>query len=263
MMALPRVLAPAFAAALVSACSFSPFSEISSSNPQLGGPALQPAALASDGVSPPKNAFASPAQEAVVRKVALSATSMSDPSSKAYKVGPLDVLDVTVFKVPELSKSVQVSETGTINFPLAGEVLVGGRTAREIEQSLAKLLGAKYLQNPQVTVFVKQYNSQRVTVEGAVKKPGVIPMAGGMSLLQAIAQSQGLEPTAETTAVVFRVTSGKRAAAKYDISDIREGKSDDPQLQAGDVIIVPTSDVKEGINTVMKLLPLAMLVPLL
>jgi polysaccharide export outer membrane protein len=207
--------------------------------------------------------LASPAQEAAVRKVALTATSMSDPNSKAYKVGPLDVLEVTVFKVPELSKSVQVSETGTISFPLVGEVAAGGKTAREIEQTLTKLLGSKYLQNPQVTVFVKEYNSQRVTIEGAIKKPGVIPMAGGLSLLQAVAQAQGLETTAETTVVVFRVTNGRRAAAKYDVSSIREGKADDPQLQAGDVIIVPTSDVKEGINTVVKLLPLATLIPLL
>jgi polysaccharide biosynthesis/export protein len=262
MMALPRLLAPAFAAALVSACGVSSISELSPAKPQLGGPVSQPTAPAANGGGAQKT-LASPEQEAAVRKIALSATSMSDPSSKAYKVGPLDVLEVTVFKVPELSKSVQVSESGTINFPLVGEVAAGGRTAREIEQSLTKSLGTKYLQNPQVTVFVKEYNSQRVTIEGAVKKPGVFPMAGGMSLLQAIAHAQGLEATAETAAVVFRVTNGKRAAAKYDISDIREGKSDDPQLQAGDVVIVPTSDVKEGVNTVMRFLPLATLIPLL
>jgi polysaccharide export outer membrane protein len=247
---------------LVSACGVFSASDVSSGKTELAGPASQPAAPAS-GSAGVQNALGTSAQEAAVRKVALSATSMSDPSSKAYKVGPLDVLDVTVFKVPELSKSVQVSEAGTISFPLVGEVAAGGKTAREIEQSLTKLLASKYLQNPQVTVFVKEYNSQRVTIEGAVKKPGVLPMAGGLSLLQAIAQAQGLDTVAETTVVIFRVTNGKRTAAKYDISSIREGKSDDPQLQAGDVIIVPTSDVKEGINTVVKFLPLATIIPLL
>ena len=249
-----------FAAALVSACGGYSLSELSSGKTQLSGSGAQ-APASNSGVAP--SALASPEQEAAVRKVALSATSLSDPSSKAYKVGPLDVLDVTVFKVPDLSKSVQVSENGTISFPLVGEVQAGGKTAREIEQSLTKLLGAKYLRNPQVTVFVKEYNSQRVTIEGAVKKPGVIPMVGGLSLLQAVAQAQGLETTAETSALVFRVTNGKRAAAKYDISDIRDGKADDPQLQAGDVIIVPTSDMKEGFNTVLRVLPLATLIPLL
>ena len=188
---------------------------------------------------------------------------MTDPKSTGYKIGPLDVLEVTVYKVPDLSKSVQVSDTGTINYPLAGEMQAGGKTAREVEHELTKAFATKYLQNPQITVFVKEYNSQRVTVEGAVKKPGVVPIAGGMSLLQAIAQAQGLEQTAESTAVVFRTVNGKRSAAKYDIEDIRQGKADDPPLQAGDVVIVPASDMKEGINTLVKFLPLAMLIPLL
>ncbi|MGO9547577.1 MAG: polysaccharide biosynthesis/export family protein [Rhodomicrobium sp.] len=259
MMALPRLLAPALAAALVSACGGSSVNEFASDKPQLAGPAPQSAAST---VPLTEKAAGSREQEAV-RKVALSVTAVSDPGSKAYKVGPLDVLEVTVFKVPELSRSVQVSEAGTINFPLIGEIQAGGKPAREIERELTKALGVKYLQNPQVTVFVKEYNSQRVTVEGAVKKPGVLPMAGGMSLLQAIAQSQGLEATAETNAVLFRTANGKRSVAKYDITAIRQGNADDPQLQAGDVIIVPTSDVKEGVNTVVKFLPLAMMIPLL
>ena len=109
------------------------------------------------------------------------------------------MLEVTVFKVPDLSKVVQVSEAGTINYPLIGELEAGGKTAREIEQDLTKLLGTKYLQNPQIGVFVKEYNSQRVTVEGAVKKPGVYPIVGGMSLLQAVATAGGFESNAEDT----------------------------------------------------------------
>jgi polysaccharide export outer membrane protein len=66
--------------------------------------------------------------------------------------------------VPELSKVVQVSENGTLNLPLVGEISVAGYTARDVENKLATLLGEKYLQKPQVTVFVKEYNSQRVTV---------------------------------------------------------------------------------------------------
>ncbi|MGO8952295.1 MAG: polysaccharide biosynthesis/export family protein, partial [Rhodomicrobium sp.] len=104
---------------------------------------------------------------------------------------------------------------------------------------------------------------QRITVEGAVKKPGVVPMAGGVSLLQAIAQSGGLDEVAESTAVVFRMANGKRLAVKYDIADIRAGRAEDPQLQSGDVVIVPTSDVKQGINMVVKFLPLATIIPLL
>ncbi len=200
-------------------------------------------------------------QEAL-KKVA-QFTSVADPNSKAYKVGPRDVLEITVFKVPDLSKTVQVSEAGTLNYPLAGEIVAGNKTAREIEQELTKILGTKYLQNPAVTVFVKEHNSQRVTVEGNVGKPGVIPMAGGMTLLQAIAQAGGLGVTAEKTVIVFRMVDGKRLPAKYDISDIRGGNAEDPQLESGDVVVVPTSDMKEGVDYVVRFLPLASLAPLL
>ena len=83
-----------------------------------------------------------------------------------------------------------------MNFPLIGEVDAGGRTAREIEQELRKKLGTKYLQNPQISVFVKDHFSQRITIEGAVKKPGVFPIPGGMTLLQAIAEAQGFDDNA-------------------------------------------------------------------
>jgi len=88
-------------------------------------------------------------------------------------------------------------------------------------------------------------------------------MAGGLTVLQAVALSGGLDESAQNTAVVFRVTDGKRYAARYDIDDIRAGRSDDPPLQSGDVIIVPSSDVKVGLNYVLRVLPLATLVPLL
>jgi polysaccharide export outer membrane protein len=232
-----------------------------------GGGHLAPSASPGAANAPAAPGVASNAatagQDPLLRRAALNYTALADPKSKSYKIGPSDVLEISVFKVPELSKTIQVSEAGTINFPLIGEIEAGGKSAREIEQELTKMLGAKYLQNPQISVFVKEHNSQRVTVEGAVKKPGVIPMAGGMSLLQAIAQSGGLDETAESTAALFRVVEGRRMTARYDVTEIRAGREDDPQLQSGDVIIVPTSDFKQGLNTVLRLVPLATLVPIL
>ena len=204
-----------------------------------------------------------PGDQESVRKVALSLASVSDPESKAYKIGPRDVLEVTVFKAPELSKTIQVSEAGTINFPLLGELDAAGKTAREVEQEMTKKLGTKYLQNPQISVFVKDYFSQRITMEGAVKKPGVYPIAGGLSLLQALAEAQGFDEAASHEVVLFRQANGRRLAAKYDVSSIRDGSAEDPQLEAGDVIIVPTSDVKSGLNLFMKFVPLATLAPYL
>ncbi len=192
-----------------------------------------------------------------VAKAAEALTLVANPSSTAYKIGPQDILDISVFKAPELSKSVQVADNGMINLPLLDDVQASGKTAQEVERDLATKLGSKYLQKPQVTVFVKEYNSQRVTLEGAVKKPGVYPIRGRMTLLQLAATSEGLTDISDSTMVIFRVTGGTRTAAKFDIADIRSGSTPDPLVQSGDVIIAPTSAFKEAYGVVLKALPLA------
>jgi len=255
MMVLFRRLA-LMAAVLVSGCGVSSVSDSGGTIQRLSGQDAPKPATAERGAAPPD-------RKAVLMQVANYAA-MSDPKSKSYRVGPRDVLEITVFKVPELSKTVQVSEAGTINYPPIGEMEAGGKSAREIEQALTKALAVKYLKNPQISVFVKEHNSQRVTVEGAVKKPGVISMAGGTTLMQAIAQAGGLDTeVADTDVAVFRTVDDQRFAIRYDISAIRSGKSEDPQLQSGDLVIVPTSDMKQGFNTFVKLLPLATLAALL
>ena len=191
------------------------------------------------------------------RKVAKKLAAVAKPGSASYMIGPQDVLDISVFKVAELSKTVRVSDIGTVNMPLVGEIRAGGRTARDVERELTRKWGAKYLQNPQVTVFVKEYNSQRVTIEGAVKKPGVFPIRGKMTLLQAIATVGGFSAASDSTVLVFRETNGKRKAAKFDVASIRSGAAHDPRLQAGDVVIAGKSAIKAGLNNILKVLPLA------
>jgi len=158
---------------------------------------------------------------------------------------------------------VQVADTGSVSLPLVGEVQVVGRTAQDLERDLTRRLGAKYLQNPQVNVYIREYNSQRVTVEGAVKSPGVYPLKGKTTLLQTVASAGGLADNADSTIVVFRQENGKRAAAKFDLDDIRSGSAEDPALQAGDVIVVSNSMIKTGLGNVLKLLPLVGLFALL
>lgn len=203
------------------------------------------------------SALSGPSRLTAATRSAHELTAPATPGSHAYKIGPQDVLDISVFKVPELSKSVQVSENGTINLALIGDIQAGGRTAQDIERELVRRLGTKYLQKPQVTVFVKEYNSQRITVEGAVKKPGVFPYRGRATLLQAIAMAEGLDAISDTNVVVFRTANGKRAAAKFDIAQIRSGAAQDPPIESGDVVVVATSTFKETFNTILKALPLA------
>ena len=103
----------------------------------------------------------------------ITVATKQNATTAGYKIGAMDVLDISVFQVPELTKSVQVADTGTINLPLVGEIAVVGKTPQQVERDLIARLGAKYLQNPQVTVYVKEYNSQQVTISGEIKKPGV------------------------------------------------------------------------------------------
>jgi polysaccharide export outer membrane protein len=196
-------------------------------------------------------------------KVAAKLTEASIPGTTGYKIGPQDVLEISVFKVPELSKVVQVTEAGTFNYPLIGETEAAGHTAREIEKNLTSKLGAKYLQKPQVSVMVKEYNSQRVTIEGAVKKPGVYPIQGRMTLIQALAIAQGLDPNSDNNVIVFREASGKRSAARFDVSSLRSGEATDPELKAGDVIVANSSATKEMFNNFLRALPVASVFALL
>ena len=249
-----RVICAVLAAALVSGCAATSINE--PTGLKVNPSSSQPAGQQAKGETTPPDAIT---DKNAVRQVALNLAAVSDPESKSYKIGPRDVLDITVFQAPELSKTIQVSEAGTINFPLIGEVSAAGRTPREIEQDLHNRLGTNYLQNPQISVFVKDYFSQRVTVEGAVKKPGVYTIAGGLSLLQAIAEAQGFDDVASHTVLLFRKSGGRRSAAQYDVSNIRGGSEEDVQLEAGDVIVVPTSNLKEGFNILVKFLPLASL----
>ncbi len=263
-MALLRFLLSAGAVSLLSACSGSSIGGLGAEQPQLTRFSNELTELATKGAGEGRTSDAvQHDQQTALSNVALTLTSASNPNSKAYKIGPHDLLEVTVFKVPDLSKTVQVSEAGTINYPLIGELEAGGKTARELEQDLTRLLGAKYLQNPQISVLIKEYNSQRVTVEGAVKKAGVYPITGGMSLLQAIAFAGGFEGNAEETILLIRQKDGKSFSGKFDVSEIHHGNIPDIPLEAGDVIIAPTSNFKQGMEVIYRLSPLAGLAPIL
>ena len=182
--------------------------------------------------------------------------SVTTPGRSAYRIGPQDVLEISVFQAPDLSKTVEVADNGTIDFPLIGETPVSGKTAQQVQKDLSSRLGAKYLQNPQVQVMVKEFNSNRVTVSGAVKSPGVFPYKGE-TLFQVVTMAGGLAPESNSMILVLRTTNGKRSAAKFDLAQIQKGSLDDPTVQQGDVIVADTNVVKQGINNIMKYLPLA------
>jgi polysaccharide biosynthesis/export protein len=196
---------------------------------------------------------ATPAAEAAAKL-----TAAATPGNSGYKIGPLDVLDVQVFKVADLTKIVQVAEDGTITYPLVGVHVAAGKTARQLERELTNKLGGKYLRDPHITVLVKEYNSQRVTVEGGVKTTGVYALKGTTRLSEALAMAGDVDASvASGDIVIFRTIDGKRSAARFDFDAIRSGRVPDPEVQPGDVIIANTSSTKVALANVLKFLPLA------
>jgi len=228
------------------------------------GDAAAAPAYASDGsVTADTNASAfaptGPAvHSAAASKAADALTAVAKPGNAAYKIGPLDVLDISVFKVPDLNKEMQVAEDGTINYPLLGDVPAAGETAHQLEQELTKKLGAKYLKNPQVTVLVKEFNSQRVTVSGAVKTSGVYAIKGNTSLMQVVAMAGDVDMSTDSgNVVVFRTINGERSAARFDMDAIKAGRAPDPQVEPGDVIVVDSSATKVAFHNLIGALPIA------
>jgi polysaccharide export outer membrane protein len=188
--------------------------------------------------------------------VTTGATQPAASASDDYRIGPLDMLDVSVFQVPDLSKTVQVTSNGEITLPLIGTVQAGGKTIAELTADITKKYGASYLQSPQVSVLVRDALSQRITVEGAVTKPGVYPTSGPTTLLQTIAIAGGLTEIADAHGVVvFRQVAGKRHAAKFDFAAIRAGTADDPTLQGGDTVVVDDSGLKTTMRNIRQAIP--------
>ena len=179
------------------------------------------------------------------------------PLEQGYRIAPLDTVTVKVFKLAELSGDYEVDLAGQISMPLIGEVEAYNLTTGELDQKLTAKLGEKYLQNPDVSVGIKSSTKRSVTVDGAVRSPGSFPVAGSVSLLQAVAQAGGVADDGNIHRIaVFRQIAGKRQAAAFDLGSIRKGQADDPPIYAGDIIIVDGSRIKKLQKSILSGLPL-------
>ncbi len=160
--------------------------------------------------------------------------------ARQYRIGEEDLLEIKVFGVDQLAGTVRVDPRGQVTMPLIGAVTVAGLTSQQAEATIAEKLREKFLQNPQVTVFIKEFTTQRVTVEGAVNRPGVYPLRGHSTLLTSLALAGGPARMSETTEVMlFRADAGgKRVGVKYDVDRIRTGELEDPTILNDDLIVV-------------------------
>ncbi len=159
---------------------------------------------------------------------------------KDYRVGPNDLMDVEIFELENFKRTVRVNAAGAISLPLIGQVVVAGMTSQELEEHIAARYKEKYLQNPQVSIFIKEFTTERITVEGAVARPGMFPLTGQITLLRALALAGGFGSIANTSEVMlYRVNAQRvREVAVYDVEKIRAGKSDDPVIRGDDLIVV-------------------------
>lgn len=156
-----------------------------------------------------------------------------------YRVGPDDELMISVWHEPELSQSVVVRPDGMITLPLLNDVKVVGLTTAEMQALLTEKLKA-LVNDPQVTVSVKAVKSQRVFLMGSVGKQGVYPLSGGMTVLQLIAQGGGLGAFAKVRSIyVLRQQDGKEIRISFNYKKALTGKSEDPVLKSGDMVVVP------------------------
>lgn len=158
-----------------------------------------------------------------------------------YRIGVRDLIEIQVFQVEELNHTSRVNSSGYISVPLLGRVKLLGLNIQEAERLLEKKLGEKYLQDPHVTLFIKEFESQKITLEGWAKDPGVYPLKGRTTLMQAIAMGNGLDRLADPTQVtIFRKRAdGKTVGYTVSLDKVRSGKIDDPLVYNEDIIVIP------------------------
>jgi polysaccharide export outer membrane protein len=160
-----------------------------------------------------------------------------------YQIGPGDLLDVKVYEAQDLSTEARVSTRGTVTYPLLGEVDLGGLTVQEAEKKLRGLLQAKYVKDPHVSIFIKEYRSKKVAVVGAVKNPGDYELLNRGHLLEAIALAGGLTDNAGQ--IVYLTHQGTDKQIKIDLNEllVKGNTSLNLPVQMGDTVFVPEAGV--------------------
>ena len=181
----------------------------------------------------------------------------ADQARGEYLIGAQDVLTVTVWDSPDLSGKYTVETDGSFTFPLVGRVKAGGLTLRQFEAELKKKLADGYFKNPQVSVAVESYRSQRIFIVGEVRSPGTYPLTGDMTLIEAIARAGSTTPSASLEAIIVRAPAGKQAhgptlpsqkadaseTQRVNLRDLQSGAlSKNIALRDGDTIFVPRAE---------------------
>jgi len=192
-----------------------------------------------------RRADGAPARRRGSEEAALqSALQYVESQQHSYKISPADLIEITVYQEAELNRQVRVSPEGIVTFPLIGQVKLSGLGVPEAEQALRERL-KKFLIDPQVSVFIKEYGNKQVYVLGEVAKPGSIPLPteAPLSVIEAVTLAGGFTQYAAVDRTrVIRKTQGQSRTLLIEVSAIMKGdKSKDIPLVTNDVIYVPES----------------------
>lgn len=169
----------------------------------------------------------------------VASVTLPEPAQSTV-VGPGDVFEISVLGEKDIPRTFRVQPDGTVDFPYLERVTIAGLEPQEIEATIEKGLLDRILSNPQVTVIVTQYNSKKISIVGAVLRPGSLPFQEGMKLVDAISLSGGLSNIAdgEHVRITRTVAGNKTVTATVSVDDITDGRRSDIPLQAGDTIKV-------------------------
>jgi polysaccharide biosynthesis/export protein len=169
---------------------------------------------------------------------------LSNAVSSEYIIGAEDMLEITVWRNADLSKTVQVRPDGRISMPIIRDIMAVGKTPTQLAEEMTNKL-KEYVQNPVVAVSLKEVNSSNVFVLGEVAHPGKFPLKSKTTLLQGITVAGGFTPiAARNQIVIFRFTENapgmKRLTASYDEIVLRSGINENFELKSGDTVVVPS-----------------------
>jgi polysaccharide export outer membrane protein len=159
----------------------------------------------------------------------------------AYVIGSQDVLDINVWKEPDMTRIVPVRPDGKITLPLINDVQAAGSTPQQLAATVTEKL-RKYITEPQVTVIVTQINSQRVFVMGEVLRAGAFPLVPGTTVLQALANAGGFTTFANVKKIhVMRMVNGKATELPFNYREVVKGGNPEQniKLEPGDTVVVP------------------------
>ena len=176
--------------------------------------------------------------------------------SKDYVIGPRDVLGITVWSQVDLSGKYTVSADGTFTFPLIGTVKAGGLTLKEVEADLRKRLADGFFQQPQLSVAMEDYRSQRIFVIGQVRQPGSYPLTGSVTLIEALARAGSTTAEAAPEALIVRADAGKAESGpvlpdqagsaeviRININELQSGAGiQTVTLNDGDTVFIPRAE---------------------